>query len=71
LSDPVNHPAHYNTGRIEVIEAIEAWGLAFSLGSAVKYIARAGRKDPAKTIEDLKKAAWYVNREIARLEKAS
>lgn len=67
--DPINHPSHYNTGPIEVIDAIEAWELAFSLGSVVKYVARAGRKDPMKTIEDLKKASWYLSREIARLEK--
>ena len=63
----VNHPAHYNTGCIEVIDAIESWQLNFSRGSAVKYIARAGHKDDE--IEDLKKAAWYINREIQRLTK--
>ena len=67
--DPVNHPAHYTAGGIEVIDAIEAWGLDkdFCLANAVKYIARAGKKDPAKTIEDLRKAAWYLNRRIASL----
>jgi hypothetical protein len=68
--DIVNHPPHYTFGGIEVIDAIEAWSLGFALGNAVKYIARAGRKDPTKTIEDLKKARWYVDREIARLERA-
>jgi hypothetical protein len=67
VSDPVNHPSHYTHGGIEVIDAIESWDLGFSLGNAVKYIARAGKKDPAKTIEDLKKARWYVEREIERL----
>ena len=61
----INHPAHYNVGRIEVIDAIESWELNFSRGSAVKYIARAGHKDDE--LEDLKKAAWYINREIERL----
>lgn len=67
LHDPVNHPAHYTSGGIEVIEAIEAWELGFNLGNAVKYIARAGKKDPARTVEDLQKARWYLNREIQRL----
>jgi len=64
-ADPVNHPAHYTLGGVEVIDAIEAWQLGFCLGNAVKYIARAGKKDPAKTLEDLKKARWYLDREIA------
>ena len=49
-----------------MIDAIEAWGLGFCLGNAIKYIARAGKKDPAKTLEDLRKARWYLEREIAR-----
>lgn len=60
----VNHPPHYNSGKIEVIEAIEDWQLNYHLGNAVKYIARAGRKDPAKLIEDLQKASWYLQRKI-------
>ena len=63
----INHPAHYNVGRIEVIDAIESWALNFSRGNAVKYIARAGHK--GGEIEDLKKAAWYINREIERLKR--
>lgn len=63
----VTHPSHYNTGRIEVIEIIEDQGLGFHLGNAVKYICRAGRKDPEKHIEDLQKASWYISREIERL----
>lgn len=66
--DAVNHPSHYTRGGIEVLAAIEAWGLGFSTGNAVKYIARAGHKDPSKTIEDLKKAIFYVQREVDRLE---
>ena len=66
--DNVNHPYHYNSGRIEVIDFIEDKGLGFHLGNAVKYISRAGRKNPDKTIEDLRKAAWYLNRQIERLE---
>lgn len=68
-SDAVNHPSHYNAGGVEVIDAIEAWELGFCLGNTVKYVARAGKKDAAKTVEDLKKARWYLEREIARLEK--
>lgn len=65
--DMVNHPAHYNAGQIEVIEAIEDWGLQYHRGTAVKYIARAGRKDASKEVEDLQKAIWYLNREVQRL----
>ena len=66
-TDSVNHPSHYNRGKIEVIDFIEDQQLNFSLGSAVKYICRAGFKDDM--IQDLRKAAWYVNREIERLSK--
>jgi uncharacterized protein DUF3310 len=69
--DHVNHPSHYTLGGIEVIDAIEAWGLDFHLGNAVKYIARAGRKDPARLIEDLEKARWYIDRKIQRLRVAA
>lgn len=64
--DPVNHPPHYTHGGIETIDAIEAWDLGFCLGNAVKYISRAGHKGDA--LEDLKKARWYLDREIARRE---
>ena len=66
-NDAVNHPAHYTFGRIEVIEAIEDWGLGYHLGNAVKYIARAGRKDASKTLEDLRKAQWYLSRKIEQI----
>jgi hypothetical protein len=67
--DPVNHPAHYKAGGIETIDFIEAKDLNYRLGNVVKYVARAGRKatDP---IEDLKKARWYLDREISVREKA-
>lgn len=68
MSDNVNHPAHYTDGKIEVIDFIEDKNLNYHRGNAVKYIARAGKKDPAKEIEDLRKASWYINREIDRLE---
>jgi hypothetical protein len=67
--DAVNHPPHYTLGGIEVIDAIEAWGLGFNLGNSVKYLARAGRKDPSKTVEDLRKALFYLEREIGLLTK--
>ena len=69
IPDNVNHPAHYTFGSIEVIDVIEGLLLPYHLGNAVKYIARAGRKDPAKTEEDLRKAIWYINRYIIFLEK--
>ena len=65
--DVVNQPSHYTDGGIETIDFIEAKGLDFNLGNAVKYISRAGKKDPSKKVEDLEKARWYLNREIARL----
>ena len=66
--DDVNHPSHYTSGKIEVIDFIEDKELGFHLGNAVKYISRAGRKNPDKIVEDLQKAVWYINREIGRLE---
>ncbi len=66
--DAVNHPPHYAQHKHEPIAVIEDWGLDFCLGNAVKYIARAGKKDPAKEIEDLEKAAWYLARRIASLK---
>lgn len=67
-NDPVNHPSHYTVGKIEVIDFIEDQKLTFHLGNAVKYICRAGIKDPSKTAEDLRKAAWYINRYIDLIE---
>lgn len=64
--DAVNHPAHYTRGGVEVIAAIEAWGLDFHRGNAVKYIARAGHKGPE--LEDLQKARWYLDRAISLME---
>ena len=69
INDNVNHPSHYTDGKIEVIDFIEDKNLSFHRGNAVKYIARAGKKDPAKEVEDLRKAIWYLEREIKRLEK--
>ena len=71
MKEAVNHPAHYGGAEnsYEAIKVIEAWSLGFCLGNAVKYIARAGKKDD--TIQDLKKAAWYLNREIKKLEQGN
>lgn len=68
-NDPVSHPSHYTFGTIEVIDAIEDWQLPFHLANVVKYVARAGKKDQDKLIEDLQKASWYLNRYIEYLTK--
>lgn len=61
--DAINRPAHYCKDRkIQPIQVIEDWKLGFNLGSALKYISRAGRKDDR--IQDLEKAVFYLNREI-------
>lgn len=67
-SNAVDHPSYYQ-GKIEVIDFIEDKGLGFNLGNCVKYISRAGKKNPEKLIEDLKKARWYLDREIKNMEK--
>lgn len=66
-ADMVNHPAHYNVNGMEVIDIIEGFELPYHLGNVVKYILRAGRK--WDTVEDLKKAEWYLHRYIEKLEK--
>lgn len=69
--EAVDHPSHYGgkDNPYEAIKVIRAWGLGFSLGNTVKYISRAGKKDPAKTIEDLEKALWYLKEEIDFLKR--
>lgn len=69
--EAVNHPVHYGGDTVyEVIKVLRAWGLdrSFELGNAVKYIARAGKKDAAKLVEDLKKARWYLDSKIQEIE---
>lgn len=68
MAEAVNHPAHYGGSEnpYEAIKVIEAWKLGFCLGNTVKYIARAGKK--GSEVEDLKKARWYLDREIANME---
>lgn len=73
--DNVNHPEHYTYGKIETIDYIEDKGLGFNLGNVVKYVSRCGKKKSAgksldaKALEDLKKARFYLDREIALREK--
>lgn len=68
MEDNINHPKHYTyKNGIECIQITELFN--FCRGNAIKYIFRAGEKDPSKEIEDLKKAVWYIEREIQRLEK--
>lgn len=75
MSDNVNHPSHYTFGKIETIDFIEDKGLNFNLGNVVKYISRCGHKRSkgtsieAKSLEDLKKAQFYLEREISTREK--
>jgi hypothetical protein len=68
MTDLIHQPPHYTFSRIEVIDAIEAWQLGFHLGNVVKYVARAAHK--GQQLDDLKKARWYLDREIARLEQS-
>lgn len=84
--EAVNHPEHYGgaDNPYEAIKVIEAWKLGFCLGNTVKYISRAGKKcttppmlrhsaateQSLSALEDLKKARWYLDREISNLEKA-
>jgi transposase-like protein len=68
-ADLVNHPAHYKAGGIETIDFIEAKDLNYRLGNVVKYVSRAGKKD-SDPIQDLEKAAWYLQREIAARKQA-
>lgn len=69
--DPVNHPSHYtwlkSLAGVEVIDITRH--MDFDLGNAIKYILRCGRKDPDKRVEDLKKAVWYIQDEIALMER--
>lgn len=67
--DSVNNPKHYTQGGIEVIDAIEAWNLNFRLANVVKYVARSDHKN--NKLEDLKKARWYLDREISKLEQST
>lgn len=65
--EQVNHPAHYNTGKIEVIDFIEDQKLGFNDGNTVKYVSRAPHK--GKELEDLEKGLWYLKRQIELVKK--
>lgn len=71
MTDNVNHPQHYKTDSgLEAITVIEAFFIGnYLLGNVFKYIARAGKKNDR--LEDLKKARWYLDREINRIEKGN
>lgn len=69
--DVVNRPAHYTSGSIEPIDFIISHDMNFNRGNVIKYVTRAGKKgsNVEYEIEDLKKAKWYIDREIERLTK--
>lgn len=75
MEDKINHPSHYTMGKIEVIDFIDDKDFNFNLGNVIKYVSRAGKKKSsgksleAKALEDLKKARWYLDREISKREK--
>lgn len=75
--DNINHPSHYNSGKIEVYDFIESQELNFAKGNVVKYVSRAGKKRAsgkslnASALEDLKKAKWYLEKEIKKYEDLS
>ncbi len=73
INDPVTHPSHYTSGKIEVIDFITDQNLDFCLGNVVKYVSRAGKKEEEgktiieKQVEDLKKARFYLDFKIRQL----
>ena len=68
--DPaVDHPSYYSAGSIEVLDVITAFNLNFNTGNAIKYVCRCGHKPGADKITDLRKAVFYLNREIEDAEK--
>jgi hypothetical protein len=69
MTESINHPKHYGgaDNPYEAIKVLEAWTLNFNLGNVLKYLSRAGKK--GDVLEDLKKARWYLDREIGNLEK--
>jgi hypothetical protein len=72
MTEKVNHPDHYGgeSNLYEAIKVIEAWDLNFHLGNVVKYISRAGKKSE-NSIEDLKKAEWYLSRYVQFIQKTN
>ena len=69
-TEMVNHPSHYQSGKFEVIDIIEEFNLGFNLGNVIKYILRSDKKfEGSEMFQDLRKAKWYLEREISKLEK--
>ena len=66
---PLSHPDYYKSDSIEAIDYIDAHHLGFNLGNVIKYVTRAGRKDSEDVLTALRKAQWYLEREIARYSK--
>lgn len=71
IDNPITHPAHYTDGKIEVWDFIADKNLDYFLGNVIKYVCRAGKKDPDKRIEDLKKARAYIDKQIELWESES
>ena len=69
MTNQINHPPHYGgeDAPYEAIKVIEAWQLGFHLGNVIKYLSRAGKKDPDKLLQDLEKAKWYLDRKIEQI----
>ena len=67
----INHPEYYSNGGFEAIDFIDAHRLNFNLGNVIKYITRAGRKDGEDVLTALRKAQWYLEREIKHQEAQS
>jgi hypothetical protein len=65
---PASGPSYYERLDPQPIEVIEAWGMAFGRGAIIKYVARAGHKPGAEELDDLRKALWFLEREIERCE---
>jgi len=68
--EQIDHPRHYGgaDNPYEAIKVIDAWGLGFSLGNAVKYISRAGKKPGTDAVTDLEKAQWYIGHAIGQIK---
>lgn len=65
MKSDINHPSYYGGDTTyEAVKVIKAWGLNFNRGNVLKYVCRAGEKDPTEEIKDLEKARWYLNAEI-------
>ena len=70
MVEKVDHPAHYGGDTVyEAVKVIEAWELGFNLGNCVKYVCRAGKK--GDRVEDLRKALWYLQREVDNANKST